>query len=267
MTLVVVFRRRVGAHYELVFGADSRLTGGQTNDQAQKIFQLPRKDALFAFAGDTQYAYPLMMQLMRSIEGYPPSADGRLALSKQKGHTLRVFQQSYAAIHSLPVGQKYPDDPDNYFILGGFDWVSSAFRAWLLHFDVERRQFSFRSVMRRNAYFFIGDDAEARDLAVAETSRLLRRRHKSNSQIDYEPLEVLSQVIAGAAYPSIGGVLQVGKAYQFLRTQLFQVKWPGGVAEAACHIAGRPLLPTEQCSWPTFSPVRGFEQNDEAVIA
>ena len=68
MTLAVVFRRRVSAHYELVFGADSRLTGGQTNDQAQKILQLPREDALLAFAGDTKYAYPLMMQVNSSIE-------------------------------------------------------------------------------------------------------------------------------------------------------------------------------------------------------
>jgi hypothetical protein len=149
MTLAVVFRRRVADRYELVFGSDSRLTGGQTNDQAQKIFQLPRSDALFAFAGDTQYAYPLLMQMLRSIESFPPSADGRLRLSKAKGHILKVFQQSYASIHSLPFGQKYPEDPDNFFLLGGYDWVSSAFRTWLLSFDAEQRTFVFRSIRGR----------------------------------------------------------------------------------------------------------------------
>jgi len=224
VTLAVAFRRRViGDHYELVFGSDSRLTGGQANDQAQKIFQLPRKDALFAFAGDTQYAYPLLMQMLRSIESYPPSAEGRLALAKEKGHILRVFQQSYSAIHSLPIGQKYPDDPDNYFLFGGYDWVTSSFRTWLLRFDPAGRRFVFNSI--RKSYFFIGDDEPARKYAVGEANRLLRRRGKSTSEINYEPLEVLSEVIRNSSYTSIGGAPQVGKAYKFLKTQLFQVKW------------------------------------------
>jgi hypothetical protein len=258
MTLAVAFRRRViGNRYELVFGSDSRLTGGQTNDHAQKIFQLPRPDALFAFAGDTQYAYPLLMQMLRSIESYAPSAEGRLALAKEKGHVLRVFQQTYSAIHSLPIGQKYPYDPDNYFLLGGYDWVTSTFRTWLLRFDPVGREFVFNAV--KKAYFFIGDDESARSYAVSETNRLLRRRGRTTAEINYEPLEVLSEIIRDPSYKSIGGAPQVGKAYKFLRTQLFQVKWPQArFPQTVCHIAGRPLLPTEQCSWPIFDPEHGF---------
>lgn len=77
VTLLVVYRRKVMNHYELVFGSDSRLGGGGNMDFAQKIFQLPRSDALFAFAGDTKYAYPLMMQLLRAVEDYPYSASRR----------------------------------------------------------------------------------------------------------------------------------------------------------------------------------------------
>jgi hypothetical protein len=257
MTLAVVFRRRVADRYELVFGSDSRLTGGQVNDQAQKIFQLPRRDALFAFAGDTQYAYPLLMQMLRSIESFPPSADGRLRLSKAKGHILRVFQQSYASIHSLPFGQKYPEDPDNFFLLGGYDWVSSTFRTWLLSFDSEKRSFVFRSV--RGAFHFIGDDEAARSYAVDETSRLLRRRKKTTRDINYEPLEVLNEIIRSSSYPTIGGAPQVGKVYPYFRTQLFQVEWAqDDSAKVVRHIAGRPLLPTEKCFWPVFDPGRGF---------
>jgi hypothetical protein len=257
VTLVVVFRRRVADRYELVFGSDSRLTGGQANDQAQKIFQLPRSDALFAFAGDTQYAYPLLMQMLRSIESFPPSADGRLRLSKEKGHVLRVFQQSYSAIHSLPFGQKYPEDPDNYFLLGGYDWVSSSFRTWLLSFDAAKHRFAFNLI--RRGFCFISDDDEARSYATHETSRLLRQREKTTADINYEPLEVLNQIIQNASYPTIGGVPQVGKVYQYLRTQLFQVEWgKDDSGKAIRHIAGRPLLPAEKCFWPVFDPDRGF---------
>jgi hypothetical protein len=260
MTLVVVFRRRVADRYELVFGSDSRLTGGQANDQAQKIFQLPRNDALFAFAGNTQYAYPLLMQMLRSIESFPPSADGRLVLAKAKSQILRVFQQSYSSIHSLPVGEKYPEDPDNYFLLGGYDWLESKFPIWLLSFDAGRRRFIFNRVGGKNSYYFVSDDEEARSHAIAETSRLLRSRGKTADNINYEPLEVLAKIIYDGDFPSIGGVPQVGKVYQYLRTQLFQVKWPPqpSSGKQVCHIIGRPLLPTERCFWPIFDPDRGF---------
>jgi hypothetical protein len=259
VTLVTVFRRRVAVNrYELVFGSDSRLSGGQFNDQAQKIFQLPRNDALFAFAGDTQYAYPLLMQLMRSIESFPPSARGRMRLTKAKGHMLRVFQQSYAAIHSLPKEEKYPLDPDNYFLFGGYDWVSSSFPVWMLSFDVGQHRFTFSRVMRTKQYYFIGDDEGARKYAQLKTRRLLQERTKTVNEINYEPLEVLGEIIQSGSYPSIGGALQVGKVYQYLQSQLFQVKWPVSESADAYHIVGRPLLPTEKCFWPIFDPDRGF---------
>jgi hypothetical protein len=259
VTLAVVFLRRVLSHYELVFGADTRLSGGQVNDHAQKIFTLPRNDALFAFAGDTRYAYPLMMQLLRSVESYPLSVDRKLPLPKLKGHALRVFQQSYAAIHSLPVGQKYPEDPDNYFLLGGYDWLAQRFRTWVLHFDHINRQFAFELVVPRKAFYFIGDDEDARSYARAETQRLLRSRGRTVREINAEPLEVLSQIIRDPAYPAIGGTPQIGKAYQHLNTQLFQVRWAReDSTPASCHIAGRPLLPNERCSWPIFDPEHGF---------
>lgn len=261
MTLAVVFQRRVLNHFELVFASDSRLTGGQVNDHAQKIFQLARSDALLAFAGDTKYAYPLMMQLLRSIESYPFSADRRLPLSKLKGHALRVFQQSYSSIHSLPVGQKYPDDPDNYFFLGGYDWQTSSFRTWLLAFAPSQKKFVFRQVAGsgRNSFFFISDDRRAVKHSIAETMRLLYARGKSQDEIDVEPLDVLIDVIRDPLYPSIGGAPQVGKVYGSLNSMLFQVKWsPDGSSPSISHVAGRPLLPGERCLWPLFDPALGF---------
>jgi hypothetical protein len=281
MTLVVVFRRKVRersellfgsdsriSRFELVFGSDSRLSGGQYFDHAQKIFQLPRNDALFAFAGGTEYAYPLLMQMLRSIESFPPSADGRLVLSKAKGHILRVFQQSYSSIHNLPRNQKYPEDPDNYFLLGGYNWVTSDFNTWVLRFDATNRRFVFSKVTRTNSFYFISDNQDARSYAIAETNRLLRSRGKTTAEINYEPLEILGKIISDASFSTIGGAPQVGKVYPYLRTQLFQVKWPrAGSSIEALHIAGRPLLPTEKCSWPVFDLDRGFYVPRQRIVA
>jgi hypothetical protein len=52
----------------LVLASDSRLTGGPIDGLAPKVFALPRSDALLAFAGDTQHAYPLVLQMVASID-------------------------------------------------------------------------------------------------------------------------------------------------------------------------------------------------------
>lgn len=268
MTLLTVFTRRIGSRRELVFASDSRLGGnGQRMDYGQKLFEMPRSDALAAFAGDTQYAYPLMMQMLRAIEGAPFSVDRRLPLPRLKGHTLRVFQQTYEAIHGLSFGERYPAPPDNFFLLGGFDWQTQAFHAWELSFDEADREFVFRRVVRRGGwqFYFAGDNTEAIKRATSRTQQLLGARKKTAMDIDMEPFEALCEIINDPTYDSIGGAPQLGKVYAHLNTQLFQVLWPtvagpttGGLAGSRGHVAGRPLLPTERSTWPVYDPERGF---------
>lgn len=265
MTLLAVFRRQVRGYEELVLASDSRLSGGQAMDYGQKVFELPRSDALFAFAGQTDYAYPLMMQMLRAVEGYPFSADRRLPLPKLKGHTLRVFQQTYAAIHSLPHGQDHPDPPDNYFLLGGYDWQTHDFQAWRLSFDKPSRAFTYRPVVGKGAmpFFFAGDDRSAVKAAIARTRRLLAQRGKSADMIDMEPFEVLCQIIEEPEFHSIGGAPQLGKVYAHLNTQMFQVHWPTKLGKLP-HVAGRPLLPGERSVLPVFDPSHGFYSPQQA---
>ncbi|HJU23495.1 MAG TPA: hypothetical protein VJ891_13385, partial [Casimicrobiaceae bacterium] len=141
---------------ELVFATDSRLSWGQRLDHATKIFELPRSDALFAYAGDTYYAYPMALQLSASIATYPRSADRRYPLGKARGQMLRVFDQMYRSIHGLPIGQAHPieDDPPVQFLFGGYVWHESEFRIWYIDLDRVRRTFRFRTGGR---CFFIGD--------------------------------------------------------------------------------------------------------------
>jgi hypothetical protein len=93
MTLSVAWVRTVNTVEELVFASDSRLRFGQAWDCCPKILTLPRTDCLISFAGDTHYAYPLMLQMNNAIDMYPPSRMRRVDIEDVRGHTLRVFNQ------------------------------------------------------------------------------------------------------------------------------------------------------------------------------
>ncbi len=61
-----------------------------TWDHGQKIFPLPRGDSVLAFAGDTFYAYPLILQTLRYVEDYDRAESRALPLEDMKGHLERV---------------------------------------------------------------------------------------------------------------------------------------------------------------------------------
>ena len=67
MTLCTAYIRQANDTEELVFATDSCLTGGEKWKHGIKLFELPRKDCLLCFAGDTIRAYPLVLNLVSSI--------------------------------------------------------------------------------------------------------------------------------------------------------------------------------------------------------
>ncbi len=69
MTLVAVWVRKAGKARELVIASDSRLTPF-TWDVAPKILPLPRGDSVLAFAGNTDVAYPIMIQMSNAVDAW-----------------------------------------------------------------------------------------------------------------------------------------------------------------------------------------------------
>lgn len=67
MTVAVSWIRKVHNCEELVFISDSRLCGGHRWDECPKIMTMPREDCALCFAGNTDYAYPMMMQVSYSM--------------------------------------------------------------------------------------------------------------------------------------------------------------------------------------------------------
>jgi hypothetical protein len=94
ITLSLAWIRSVGNTQELVFASDSRLRAGQAWDVAPKIFTLPRSDALISFAGATDYAYPLVVQMSQALGFFPASRDRRNYISVAKGIALTVFNEA-----------------------------------------------------------------------------------------------------------------------------------------------------------------------------
>lgn len=68
MTLCTAYIRQVGDTEELVFATDCCLSGGERWHSGVKLFELPRKDCLICFAGETARTYPLILNLISSIK-------------------------------------------------------------------------------------------------------------------------------------------------------------------------------------------------------
>ncbi len=66
MTIAASWIRKVHNCEELVFIADSRLCGGRRWDECPKLTTLPGNTCVFAFSGDTDNAYTLMLQIKQA---------------------------------------------------------------------------------------------------------------------------------------------------------------------------------------------------------
>lgn len=270
MTLAVAWVRHVAGVAELVFASDSRLTGGQRWDGCPKIVALPRSDCLIAFAGDTNYAYPLMLQMANGIQFHRASSDRRTDLAEAKGIALKVFNAMRAEISDFPMGRNSAGDPEVGFLFGGFSWRDQQFRIWQLHYDESIDLFTFRPTTawrgqlgRPRIVAWIGDAVpEAKSRLVT----LLRARGRLTSGgLDMEPFEVLRDIIRDGHHPSIGGAPQLAKVYRSLRSQHFAVHWPD--AEGPMHALGRRQLDFEVFDLPTIDPDKPAIHSRTARVA
>ena len=259
MTLTAAWIRKVGNVEELVIASDSRLRGGEAWDCCPKILTLPREDCAIAFAGDTWWAYPLMLQMANAIELYPGSMDRRIDIADVKGHALRVFEQMLDAVDDLPYGQDRPNRPlGTEFLFGGYSWRHGGVRIWKLHFDTEIDRYTFRPAKpwrgqaegTSKIVAFAGDAASA---AKERLDDLLKKRDKTSAgSFDMEPFEVLRDLIRDGSHPTVGGPPQVAKVYRFAKTQPFGVRWPD--SQGRITMFGRPALDYEHFAAPVIDP-------------
>jgi len=163
MTLAIAWVRTVKGCQELLFASDSRLCGGMRWDQCPKIMTLPRTDCAIAFAGETFYTYPLMLQLCNAISSYTRSQNGAMDIHDLRGHALKVFNSMCLEIHNA----SDPDENKDIEILfGGYSWVRKKFSIWNFHYEVSERKIAYRTSRKSNGIdhvIFAGDWAKNRE--------------------------------------------------------------------------------------------------------
>lgn len=253
MTLALAWTRRVNATEEVVLAADSRLRFGKAWDGCSKIFPLSRGDSALAFAGDTHYAYPMVHQVVNAVEMFSKARSRAMDLGALRGHIVRVFNDMEQWIHDEPKGRAGKDPPSITFILAGYSWVSADFKIWTIYYKASARQFVFHTpTLWHGTHLAMAGDAfpEFKKRLYA----LLKKKGKSKEDgFDYEPFEVLRDMIRNKSDPSIGGPPSILKIYKHMNSMPYSVLWPDA-AKGLPTVLGRPLLDYERTSYLLFDP-------------
>lgn len=260
MTLGMAWVRNLGTIRELVIASDSRLSGGKHWDAGPKILLLPRSDAVISFAGDTNDAYPLMLQVYNAILMHGPALERSMDLPELKGHLIRVINKARSSVTNLPRGHTGPTIADASFMLSGYSWRKKRFRVWTLHHQKKPAGFTFRPTSPwrgqdglEKEIAFVGDD-EVVKVAKEELVRLLRTKGKlTDGGLDMEPFEVLRDLLRSNAHPEIGGAPQLVKIYEHMNAHPFPIYWPNRKS-GELTILGRPLMPYEKVRGRAIDP-------------
>ena len=252
MTISVAWVRSVGKSEELVFASDSRLAFGARWDCCPKILALPRNDAAISFAGDTHYAYPVMLQAIAAVSQHPKLLSRGMDLGDLRGHLLRVLNDMLSLVHDLPKGEGVDNTPKTDFLFGGWSWRSNQFKIWLLHFDAQAKKFTFRPASRwrgfndKKVFAFAGDyKDEYKERLIA----LLRGKNAiERGGFDMEPVEVLRDMLRDRKLDLIGGAPQVMKVYKYSSCRPYAVFWPTRDSKQV-NLLGRPLMDYEKSEY------------------
>jgi hypothetical protein len=223
-----------------------------------KIMVLPRTDAVICFAGSTLRTYPLMLQLASSIASFPDSRRRILDFDDMKGHAIRVFNFMLGKVRHEVSGGRAEFEKElssSSFLLAGFSWRKGRFRIIRVAYDSASNMYRSHSykVRRRRTCVFIGDIDDGCDLPKSANTRLmdlLRSRGKLPSGfLDWEPFEILRDIIKEEKYRTVGGPPQVVKVYRHMNVQPFGIYWPSR-KDGALTLGGRDTLDYERTDWP-----------------
>lgn len=232
MTIAVAWFRKVHNCEELWFASDSRLCGGHRWDECPKIFPLQRSDCAISFAGDTGYAYPMMMQTYFAL--------GELNRIKTRAMDI-VDLNGYVLKHINHLASMVQDKADkeslseNQFLFGGFSWIEKRFKLWRYNYNKTEKIFQKHMARGKFDKHFgviqvIGDQATTFKIELREVLRKKYGEKYEKSQdngFDLEPFEALCQLLRKAQKnDTIGGAPQVIKVYQHMNAVPVGVYWP-----------------------------------------
>lgn len=233
MTVAIGWIRRVKNCEELIFASDSRLCGGHRWDECPKIMTMQREDCMLCFAGNTDYSYPMMMQINYSINEFNHIKSRAMDIVDLNGYVLNHINHLSQSVYSMADPH---EQSENEFIFGGYSWVNKEFRMWRYYYVNSRHCFIKDGKKHRiianipGNIFVIGDQKEN---LKQELRNILKARYGNQCEnygklgLDMEPFEALVNLLKRAdPTDTIGGAPQMVKTYQYMNSRPVGIYWP-----------------------------------------
>ncbi len=231
MTVSIAWMRKVHNCEELVFLSDSRLSGGHRWDQCPKIMSFPREDCCLSFAGSTDYAYPMMMQVYYAMSSYRRIRTRAMEITDLNGIILKHINKLNDAVYDRIIGD-YDDAVGNEFLFGGYSWVEKKFKIWSYTYSRSHKRYIENGSPKRiissidTNIKIIGDKREEYKSVLRA---MLREKYGEDlpQHLDMEPFQALCKMLRSVdKTDSIGGAPQMIKVYQFQNSAPVGVYWP-----------------------------------------
>jgi hypothetical protein len=234
MTLCIAWIRQEGEDEELVFATDSTLTGGEKWNHGVKLFELPRRDCLICFAGETYRAYPLILNLISSITHDASLQDPSLDIQEVLYKIADTFTDLVNSIFNVPKGNEDEIGSEAKFLFGGWSWRKNRFRIWRLQYSKDSKSFVYieQTTVENNLgnIAFLGDPEDSvkniTEIARKNWTDEMVRKSKLAGRIDMEPLSVLVDMCRDSSIYEVDGALQIGKVYRSGSNEFFGIYWP-----------------------------------------
>lgn len=236
MTLVALWVRRNATLSELVAVSDSRLSGGESWDRCPKLMPLPRPATAIAMSGDATTAYAFLLQAMNACLLLDGNEAGRTDIRYLANKLRDAYNESRSGVTDYPSFLDRPDVPVLDVVLFGWSWRRLRFEAYSYSYDPsgELKMHTIRDLEETVPYgvYFAGDRRVAAKKRLEEilheraAPRVLRGQQDSveqarNANLDWEPIEVLQDLIADPGARTVGGVPQMLKIYQYGISEAF----------------------------------------------
>lgn len=223
-------------------------------DGCPNVVALPRPATVMAMSGEIGDSHTFAIHAINTCQLIDGHVVGRTDIRYLANQLRRVFDDNRRHVTDLPVGAAVPRVPDVCLALVGWSWRRSRFELYTYEFPPAGRvTLDSRAIDGpTKSSALIGDGAVAarklitarKRTARAEAQRQAGRgvRLPLQSNYDWEPLDVLLQMIADPTVRSVGGPPQVTRIYQNGLTEHFIWESDDGMES----FGGRPVLATER---------------------
>lgn len=264
MTLCIAWIRKTLDTEELIFVTDSALTGGEKWNQGIKLFELPRPDCLLCFAGDTGRAYPLIQNLISTINLDKTLQDPHVDLTELLDHLTTLFTSLVSTIiDDGQIGTLAEMKSSAQFLFGGWSWADSRFRIWRVFYSENVDGFIFKEetdINKSRGIAFLGNPKRIQKDAFEKYKEIFDSQERYHDPLDMEPLRIIIDMSRDTSNSmrEVDGAIQIAKIHKSGTTEFFGIYWPS--------IEGKPYFQGRKYSFQTKPYARYFDPDTLELI-